>query len=148
MTHKRQTIRALAASAVAGVPATVVEERAARGNEGVRPLVVILARVESIEEDDGTMGRPDDRRALALTFEVSTDGATGRAAVDAVNDLDEAIGVALGVATLPGGILDDKLLDLRWASTDIEVNAEQERYLAAGVIVYAVTYDLYFGDPT
>jgi len=148
MTHKRQTIRELAASAIAGVAATVVEERAARGNEGVRPLVVVTARSESIEPDEGTIGRPDDRRTLALTFEITTDGATGKAAVDGVNDLDEQIGIALGVATSPGGILDDQAFDFRWASTDIETNAEQERYLAAGVIVYAITYDLYFGDPT
>ena len=148
MTHKRQTIRELAASAIAGVPATVAQERAARDNEGVRPLVVITAREENIDAGDGTMGRPDDRRTLALTFTVMTDGATGQAAVDAVNDLDEQIGIALGVATSPGGILDADPMDFRWASTEIELNAEQERYLAAAVIVYAVTYDLYFGDPT
>ena len=148
MTHKRQTIRQLAASAIAGVAATVVEERAARGNDGVRPLVVVTARTEAIDAGEGTMGSPDDRRTLQLIFDVTTDGATGKAAVDAVNDLDEAIGIALGVATSPGGILDDQSMDFRWAATDIETNAEQERYIADGVIVYAVTYDLYFGDPT
>jgi hypothetical protein len=141
-------VRELAATAIAGVAATVVEERAARGNENVRPLVVVTARSEAVDTGDGTMGQPVDRRTLQLVFEITTDGATGVEAVDAANALDEAIGVALGVALDDGGILDGELFDLRFAGIEIEVNAEQERYLVAAAITYAAQYDLYFGDPT
>jgi len=145
--HRRQAIREAAAAAIAAIAATVDQERVARVSAPDRPMVVVRAIDEAAELGDGTMGSPDDARELALTFEVFTDAVTGFAAVDAVNDLDQAIGEALGVATQPGTTLDGLLTDFRWASTITETNAEQERYLAQAIITYTATYHVYFGDP-
>jgi len=146
--HRRQAIRETAAGLLAGLSAGVEQERLARVSAADRPLVVVRAIEDNAVLADGTMGDPDDQRELALTFEVYTDGVTGMAAVDAVNDLDAAIGLALGVGFQAGSPLDGLLLDLRWASTLIEMAPEQERYLAQAIIVYTATYQLYFGAPT
>lgn len=150
--HRRQLFRERVGSAVAGISATVAEEWSARAPEDGRPLVVITARSEALEAAGGTMGNdgegPADRRTLALTFEVAAEGATGLAAVDQVNDLDEEIGIALGVANSAGGILFDVCEDLRWLATEIEVATDQQRYIALATIIYNVTYDLFYGDPT
>lgn len=147
MTHRRQTIRETAAAAIAGIPATVDQERAARANEAARPLVVVRAVTDAMEEGAGIMGDPTDNRTLALAFDLYTDGETGKIAVDGINDLDEAIGVALGVA-LGADAFSNLLLDLRWTSTDIELNADQDRFMAFGTVTYSVTYAVYFGAPT
>jgi len=146
--HRRQAIRETAAGLLGGVPASVEQERLARVSAAERPLVVVRAIEDNASFADGTMGDPDDQRELALTFEIYTDGVTGMAAVDAINDLDAAIGAALGAGFQAGSPLDGLLLDLRWASILIEMAPEQERYLAQAVITYAATYQLYFGAPT
>ena len=94
-------------------------------------------------------GEPTDRRALSLAFDVYAGGSTGQVAVDKVNDLDEAIGVALGVAMQPAGTLVDAVFDLRWSTTEIELEAgDQDSYTALATIIYTVQYDVYYGDPT
>lgn len=151
--HRRQAIREAAAAALTAWPgfaAGVAEEQGKRVAVDAPALVVVNARSEGLAAGDGTMGAPgpDDRRALALTFDVYTAGATGQAAVDAVNDLDVAIGAALGAANQPGGTLDPLVVDLRWTAFECEVSSEQSRFLAFAQIVWTALYDVYFGDPT
>ncbi len=146
--HRRQAIREAAAAALVGLTANILEEQARRADVSGRPLVIVVARTETGEPEEGIMGDPEDRRALSLEFHVLAEAATGKACVDAVNDLDELIGASLAVANSPGGTLDPLVLDLRWASTTIEVNVDQELYLAYGIITYAATYDVFYGNPT
>ncbi len=147
--HRRQTIREAAATAIAAIGATVDQERARRANETVLPLVVVRAQSEQLQEADGTMGEPTDRRALSLAFDVYAGGSTGAVAVDKVNDLDEAIGVALGVAMQPAGTLAGIVFDLRWSTTEIEIEAgDQDSFTALASIIYTAQYDVYYGNPT
>ena len=131
-----------------GITADVVEEQAKRADVSGRPLIIVVARTENIEPEEGIMGEPEDRRTLSLEFHVLAEAATGKGCVDQVNDLDASIGTRLSVSNSAGGELDTLVLDLRWASTTIEVNVDQELYLAYGIITYAASYDVFYGNPT
>ena len=93
------------------------------------------------------MGLPEDERDLTIGIDIYTDGATGKAAVDAINDLEVDIGVRLGAAMMSGFTLNGLVRDMRWSSTEITVEREQERYLALGTVAYTAAYQVWFGNP-
>lgn len=147
--HRRQHLRKLTATAIAGVAANVEEEIGLRPQLDLMPMVSVRARVETIDAGAGTIGEPVDERDLQIEFQVWATGNTGALAVDGINDLDESIGVALGVATDPGGILFEQASDYRWQGTTIETTTdEHDRIWAFGSIIYVASYHVWFGDPT
>lgn len=152
--HRRQAIREAAAAALATISADVLEEQAKRVAVDApdQRLVTVMARSEGVEALSGTMGAegegPEDRRALALWFDVYASAATGKAAVDAINDLEVEIGAALAAANESGGALHALVLDLRWTGTEMETGTEQSRYIAVARIIYTALYDVYYGNPT
>lgn len=149
--HKRQQIREAIASALAGVPAKVVEELAFRPQMGDLPIVSIALGDEAADLGAGTMGEPEAAaRELNVDLHIWTEASTGKAAIDAANDLDETMGVALGVASGPGQLLDSlDLFNFQFSNYSREVITEdQDRFWVRATSTYIAGYQTWFGDPT
>lgn len=150
--HRDQAIRDACVAALAGLAADVRAEQATRVARTARPLVVVMARDATIVESDGTMGDhgagPADRRALLVEHDIYTEGKTGLAVVNAIKDLEVAIGAAYAAENVPGGTIDPLVVDLRWWSSAIELASEQEKFIGVATVVYRALFDVYYGDPT
>lgn len=134
--HKRQAIREAIFTLVATVPATVTQEKATEVPAASIPHVNIIAPTETVEERS-VMGACDAWRDQRIVFEILTNAANGRAAVDAASDLEVAIAAALG--TDPS--LSSLVFVIAWQQTSIETSTEQEDIQAFLTSVWRARYE-------